>query len=125
MDSKDCHILIVAGFLANSNCTLKFLSSILSYVCHQTDLCTENTRKCQFRVLPRYKVRSVGDKVRIGDQIQLESVKTEGQFLHQSKIKFGHHNVERDRWLMRTPNLCWNYLFLYFSPLVIWIIKKK
>lgn len=32
--------------------------------------------------MPRYKVRSEGDVVRMGDQILLESVKTPGQFIH-------------------------------------------
>jgi len=35
--------------------------------------------------MPRYKVRSEGDYVRMGDQIILESVKTPGQFIHVSK----------------------------------------
>lgn len=43
-----------------------------------------NSEACIFKILPRYKVRSVGDEVRFNDQIKLESVKTEGQFLHCS-----------------------------------------
>eukprot|EP00117_Sycon_ciliatum_P048000 scpid3078/ scgid34229/ Inositol 1,4,5-trisphosphate receptor type 1; IP3 receptor isoform 1; Type 1 inositol 1,4,5-trisphosphate receptor len=60
----------------------------------QLDLAEDVSRKSQFRVLPRYKVRSVGDQVRVGDQIQLESVKTEGQFLHCSRSSFGAQYVE-------------------------------
>ena len=37
-----------------------------------------------FRVLPRFKVRSEGDAVRVNDQIVLESVATPGQYLHSS-----------------------------------------
>ncbi|EGD81749.1 hypothetical protein PTSG_02461 [Salpingoeca rosetta] len=37
-----------------------------------------------FRIMPRYKVRAEGERVRMGDQIVLESVKTGGQFMHTS-----------------------------------------
>jgi len=41
-----------------------------------------------FRVMPRYKVRSEGDKVRLGDQVLLEAIKTPGQYLHVSHSAF-------------------------------------
>ena len=67
----------------------------------RVELCAENSNSCVFKVLPRYKVRSVGDVVSIGvysvsvtsrfwlqvrynDQVKFESVMTEGQFLHCS-----------------------------------------
>lgn len=72
----------------------------------RVELCVENSNGCIFKILPRYKVRSVGDvvssfigcsnpkhylnstcvflQVRYNDQVKFESVKTEGQFLHCS-----------------------------------------
>ena len=44
---------------------------------------------CIFRVLPRYKVQSVGEEVHYNDQVKFESVATEGQFLHCSQKTFG------------------------------------
>ena len=53
------------------------------------ELTDENNEGCIFKILPRYKVRSVGDEVRYNDQVKFESVKTEGQFLHCSTKTFG------------------------------------
>ena len=50
----------------------------------QVELTSNNSEGCIFKILPRYKVRSVGDEVRFNDQVKFESVKTEGQFLHCS-----------------------------------------
>ena len=43
---------------------------------------------CIFRILPRYKVQSVGEEVHYNDQVKLESIATEGQFLHCSEKMF-------------------------------------
>ncbi|XP_064638087.1 inositol 1,4,5-trisphosphate receptor type 2-like isoform X2 [Lineus longissimus] len=43
-----------------------------------------NAKHAQFRVQPRYKVKSEGDNVQIYDQIVLESVKSVGQYFHAS-----------------------------------------
>ena len=42
-----------------------------------------------FRILPRYKVRSIGDLVRVNDEIVLESAESRGQFLDVSARSFG------------------------------------
>ncbi|XP_062518427.1 inositol 1,4,5-trisphosphate receptor type 1-like isoform X2 [Corticium candelabrum] len=60
----------------------------------QVELREFNAKHGRFRVLPRYKVRAIGDRVMVGDQIQLESVKTEGQFIHCSHATFGEHSTE-------------------------------
>lgn len=59
--------------------------SIESYSAHQA----------HFRLLPRYKVKSEGEVVQIGDQIVLESVKCTGQYLHSSAIFTIDHVVGR------------------------------
>eukprot|EP00056_Hartaetosiga_gracilis_P010415 m.153526 g.153526 ORF g.153526 m.153526 type:complete len:2653 (+) comp13309_c1_seq5:67-8025(+) len=41
-------------------------------------------RSSFFKIMPRYKVRAEGERVRMGDQIVLESVRTVGQFVHTS-----------------------------------------
>ena len=53
----------------------------------QVELSSRNSEGCIFKILPRYKVRSVGNEVRYHDQVKFESIKTEGQFLHCSS----HH----------------------------------
>lgn len=53
------------------------------------ELTDENAEGCIFKILPRYKVRSVGDDVLFNDQVKFESVKTIGQFLHCSLKKYG------------------------------------
>lgn len=42
------------------------------------------SRECYFRIMPRYKVRSVGDLIAVNDEIVLESEKSRGQFIHCS-----------------------------------------
>lgn len=64
----------------------------------QIELSEENAQGCIFKILPRYKVRSVGDEVRYNDQVKFESVKTAGQFLHCSAGKFkGEFKVLENR----------------------------
>ena len=60
----------------------------------------EDGRGCIFKILPRYKVQSVGEEVHFSDQVKLESIATEGQFLHCSRKTFGevHININKD-WL--------------------------
>ncbi|KAK6195687.1 hypothetical protein SNE40_001061 [Patella caerulea] len=49
------------------------------------ELRSENAKHCQFRIMPRYKVKSEGDVVQVDDQIVLESFKSSGQYLHVSR----------------------------------------
>jgi len=44
--------------------------------------------------MPRYKVRSEGDQVRLGDQVLLEAIKTPGQYLHVSQKLYPVHVPE-------------------------------
>ena len=71
------------------------------YICVQVYLEQEDGRGCIFKILPRYKVQSVGEEVRYSDQVKLESVATEGQFLHCGEKTFGevHININKD-WLV-------------------------
>ena len=76
----------------------------------RVELSGENSNSCVFKILPRYKVRSVGDvvspavgcayhelcktlktgfQVRYQDQIKFESVMIEGQYLHCSMRPYG------------------------------------
>ncbi|KAI0218263.1 hypothetical protein LSAT2_030020, partial [Lamellibrachia satsuma] len=59
----------------------------------QVALQKNNARHSQFRIMPRYKVKSEGDLVQVGDQVILESVKSPGQYLHVSKGLFGKLSV--------------------------------
>ncbi|XP_064599288.1 inositol 1,4,5-trisphosphate receptor type 1-like [Liolophura sinensis] len=43
-----------------------------------------NAKNAQFRILPRYKVKSEGEVVQIFDQIVFESVKSPGHYFHAS-----------------------------------------
>ncbi len=43
-----------------------------------------NGKTAQFKIEPRYKVKSEGDVVQENDQVILESIKSPGQFLHAS-----------------------------------------
>ena len=72
------------------------------YICMQVYLEQEDGRGCIFKILPRYKVQSVGEEVRYSDQVKLESVATEGQFLHCGEKTFGevHININKD-WLVQ------------------------
>ncbi|CAD5116200.1 DgyrCDS5116 [Dimorphilus gyrociliatus] len=54
-----------------------------------------SAHQAHFRLLPRYKVKSEGEIVQIGDQIVLESVKCNGQYLHSSAIFTIDHVVGR------------------------------
>ncbi|XP_019851941.1 PREDICTED: inositol 1,4,5-trisphosphate receptor type 3-like [Amphimedon queenslandica] len=56
-------------------------------------LSSVNAEGCVFKVLPRYKVRSEGDEVRFRDQLKIESMKTQGQFLHSSNRTLGASNA--------------------------------
>uniref|UniRef100_A0A1X7VAJ0 Uncharacterized protein n=1 Tax=Amphimedon queenslandica TaxID=400682 RepID=A0A1X7VAJ0_AMPQE len=47
-------------------------------------LSEENFEECIFKILPRYKVRSEGDEVRYNDQLKIENIKNQGQYLHCS-----------------------------------------
>ncbi|KAL5004999.1 hypothetical protein ScPMuIL_018455, partial [Solemya velum] len=49
----------------------------------------KSAKHCQFKIMPRYKVKAEGDVVQIDDQIVLESVKSPGQYLHVSKLLLG------------------------------------
>jgi hypothetical protein len=46
--------------------------------------------------MPRYKVRSEGDRVRVGDQVLLESVKTASQYVHVSPRQYPKELPEAD-----------------------------
>jgi hypothetical protein len=48
---------------------------------------------CQFQIMPRYKVRSIGDRVAMDDQVVLVSVKR-GLRLHVSPNKLPDHDHE-------------------------------
>ncbi|XP_070537450.1 LOW QUALITY PROTEIN: inositol 1,4,5-trisphosphate-gated calcium channel ITPR3-like [Ptychodera flava] len=52
-----------------------------------------NAKNAQFKIMPRYKVKSEGDTVQVDDQIVLESFKSPGQYLHVSKAKFNDMSV--------------------------------
>ncbi|XP_076109900.1 inositol 1,4,5-trisphosphate-gated calcium channel ITPR2-like isoform X1 [Mytilus galloprovincialis] len=44
-----------------------------------------NAKNAQFKILPRYKVKSEGEFVQLYDQVMLESIKSPGHFLHASE----------------------------------------
>ncbi|XP_060075349.1 inositol 1,4,5-trisphosphate receptor type 1-like [Ylistrum balloti] len=44
-----------------------------------------NAKNAQFRILPRYKVKSEGEVVQLFDQIVFESVKSHGHYFHASE----------------------------------------
>eukprot|EP00055_Hartaetosiga_balthica_P014270 m.77659 g.77659 ORF g.77659 m.77659 type:complete len:2539 (+) comp8548_c0_seq6:41-7657(+) len=48
------------------------------------DLCAFPERNTWLKVIPRFKVRTIGDPVRYVDQVIFESLKTTGQYLHVS-----------------------------------------
>uniref|UniRef100_A0A914XA54 Uncharacterized protein n=1 Tax=Plectus sambesii TaxID=2011161 RepID=A0A914XA54_9BILA len=60
------------------------------------ELLHKNSSRAQFKVLPRYKVKSEGDVVQIGDSIVLESVKSHGQYLHCSIVSYNETFVYHD-----------------------------
>ncbi|KAI0220817.1 Inositol 1,4,5-trisphosphate receptor type 3 [Lamellibrachia satsuma] len=61
--------------------------------CMQVQLSRDPDKHAQFRILPRYKVKSEGDLVHVKDQVILESVKSPSQFLHVSNEAFGKHSI--------------------------------
>ena len=77
----------------------------------QVYLVEEDGRGCIFKILPRYKVQSVGEEVHYSDQVKLESVATEGQFLHCSQKTFGEVqiNINKD-WLAQSLTLIYTTL---------------
>eukprot|EP00049_Salpingoeca_infusionum_P018394 m.357042 g.357042 ORF g.357042 m.357042 type:complete len:2607 (+) comp17695_c0_seq1:174-7994(+) len=64
----------------------------------QIELSAVTTRSSLFKIMPRYKVRSEGDQILMGDQIVLESIKTSGQFFHTTS----HPRPERELILPNT-----------------------
>eukprot|EP00054_Salpingoeca_dolichothecata_P021398 m.136903 g.136903 ORF g.136903 m.136903 type:complete len:2486 (+) comp23973_c0_seq1:94-7551(+) len=59
----------------------------------KVNLAVDANRDCSFRVMPRYRIRSEGDVVRVNDQIILESVRT-GNYLHVSAKAFDNSFLE-------------------------------
>lgn len=53
----------------------------------RVDLHTDNSKEVWFRIMPRFKIRSLGDPVRANDHVVFESIKIEGQFLHTSNVR--------------------------------------
>ena len=54
----------------------------------------QDGKGCIFKILPRYKVQSVGEEVHYSDQVMFESVAAEGQYLHCSRAKFGDVKIK-------------------------------
>ena len=77
---------------------LKILCIVESWL--QIELSAKNSECCIFKILPRYKVRSVGDEVRYNDQIKFESLKTKGQFLHCSNHRYKDKFHVLELWLV-------------------------
>ncbi|XP_077862152.1 inositol 1,4,5-trisphosphate-gated calcium channel ITPR1-like [Saccoglossus kowalevskii] len=71
-------------------------TSATEYSSILVELLEFNAKNAQFRIMPRYKVKSEGEKVHVDDQIVLESVKTAGQYLHVSHNIFGPAFVNSD-----------------------------
>ncbi|ELU07682.1 hypothetical protein CAPTEDRAFT_189051 [Capitella teleta] len=59
----------------------------------RVELQAYNAKQAQFRIMPRYKVRSEGDVVCIGDQVVLESFKSHGQYISVSEDVFPEDSV--------------------------------
>ncbi|XP_065883200.1 inositol 1,4,5-trisphosphate-gated calcium channel ITPR1-like isoform X2 [Dysidea avara] len=57
-----------------------------------------DSEKCSFKILPRYKLKSLEDQVMMGDAIMLASEKIKGLFLHTSNQKF-------EKWISVYKNL--------------------
>jgi inositol 1,4,5-triphosphate receptor type 1 len=75
---------------------LYLVAAVIIYL--QVELTSRNSQGCIFKILPRYKVRSVGDEVRYNGQVKLESVKTEGQFLHCSSRPYKGEFAVLESW---------------------------
>ena len=76
--------------------------------CFQIELSSKNSECCIFKIFPRYKVRSVGDKVCYNDQVKFESLKTKGQFLHCSNHRYRDNFYVLKQW----------FVFLFSSELL-------
>ncbi|XP_065910466.1 inositol 1,4,5-trisphosphate-gated calcium channel ITPR1-like [Dysidea avara] len=59
----------------------------------QVELSRENTEHSFLKILPRYKVKSIGHEVHLHDQVSFEIIKTKGQYLHTSAITYGHIGI--------------------------------
>lgn len=73
------------------------------------ELTAKNSESCIFKILPRYKVRSVGDEVRFSDQVKFESLKTTGQFLHCSSRPYRGVFPVLEEWSVQ----CLSWIFLF------------
>jgi hypothetical protein len=82
----------------------------------QVELSSTNSEGCIFKILPRYKVRSVGDEVRYNDQAKFESVRTEGQFLHCSSRYYMSELPVLEHWFVYgTISLWFINIHTYFK----------
>lgn len=63
----------------------------------RVELATTTARSCWFRINPRFKLRSEGDVVMIGDQVVLESLEIAGQAIHVSELLFDTNRVDAGR----------------------------
>ncbi|XP_025079753.1 inositol 1,4,5-trisphosphate receptor type 3-like [Pomacea canaliculata] len=57
------------------------------------ELHSHNSKQAYFRIMPRYKVKAEGDTVQAEDHVVLESIKSQGQFLHVSRMQLGSQSV--------------------------------
>lgn len=64
----------------------KTKTSIVDRSCLKVRLYDNDGRHVQFRIMPRYKLSNIGDKVRVDDKILLENP-TSQQFLNTSSLK--------------------------------------
>ena len=71
----------------------------------QIELSSTNRDGCIFKILPRYKVRSVGDVVRYNDQVKFESLRTKGQFLHYSNHRYKDTFPVLEEWFVELNSL--------------------
>jgi hypothetical protein len=58
-------------------------------VCLISEPDVEEDTVTRFRILPKYKIRTEGEKVRILDQIKLVPEGEESRFLHVAKVGSG------------------------------------
>lgn len=63
----------------------------------QANLQEQDGKGCIFKILPRYKIQSVGHEVHYSDQVKFESTASEGQFLHCSKKTFGDVKIKANK----------------------------
>ena len=83
--------------------------SALIFLNLQVELAATNSEGCIFKILPRYKVRSVGDKVCYNDQAKFESIRTEGQFLHCSSRRYGNKFPVLEQWFVHIELYIYEY----------------